>query len=140
LQGLAGGRMTAAILTALTLVAVLAGAVYILARQRKAKRIIRPRSDRHEHALWLLGVLVDDPAIRKVMLDTRSVRADVLDKLKVRSGELPETELLATVAALLRDRRTRKVAARHVAERVGEPEDRVRAMLSGLVMEMRGTE
>lgn len=132
--------MTAAILTALAIVAVLAGAGYILARQRKVKQIIRPRSDRHEQALWLLGVLVDDPAIRKVMLQTRSVRADVLDKLKVRSGELPETELLATVAALLRDRRTRKVAARHIGERTQVPEADVRAMLSGLVMEMRGTD
>jgi hypothetical protein len=127
--------VTTAILTALAIVAILAG---ILHRQRIVKQIIRVRSDRHEHALWLLGALLEDKATLKLMVQTRSAHPELLEALKVRSGEMTEPELLATLAALLRDARTRRVAARSIAKRTEMPEARVRGMLSGMVLEMRG--
>lgn len=130
--------MTAAILTLLLIASVLVGAAYILVKQRRSRAFVRDRSDLHQQALWLLDVLLKDETTTRCMLQTRSVRPEVLERLKVRSGELPEAELLATVAALLRDSKTRRVAARCIGKRTETPEGEVRKMLSGMVMEMRG--
>ena len=111
--------------------------VFTIRRQRRPGPVAS-RSPEHEHLLWLLGALLDDERTVRLMVQTGSVGFGSVAGLRRDAGAMSHAELLATVAALLRDSRTRRIAANYLAQRTSIPTREARAMLWGLVAAVRG--